>query len=103
MKRFLIMVLASWLLSGPCTANAAPLETCAYDAQSTSDKKAERQYRKEQRKARRAEYRAKHGQSDYARMTRENNKQRKRMDQASRKENRKRWDTNELGDVYGIH
>jgi uncharacterized protein YxeA len=105
MKKILIIALTVWVLSGTHTTKAASIDnTSYYDLpQSKSDRKAEREYRREQRKAKRAEYRAKHGKSDYVRTIKDNNKQRRKMDKASRKENRRRWDTNELGDVYGIN
>jgi hypothetical protein len=40
--------------------------------------------------------------SDQQRMDRENYKQLKRMEHASNKQNRGGWDTNKLGNVFGL-
>lgn len=110
MKRFLIIALAGLVLSGGYDANAAMTGSSYYNSPqklTRSERKAERAYRKEQRKAKRAEYRArlreKNGRGDYDMMMRENNRQRRKMEKASRKENNRRWDTNELGDVFRIN
>lgn len=99
------MALAVLLMSSAYETQAAINENATYslEAPQNSDRKAAREYRKEQRRARSAEYRAKHGKSDYVRMMKENNKQRRKMDKAARKQNRGKWDTNELGNVYGVN
>lgn len=105
MKQFLIIALAIWMLAGTYSAKAVSIDNATYYdlLQSKSDRKAEREYRKEQRKASRAEYRAKNGKSDYVRVMKENNKQRRKIDKAAKKGNSRGWDTNELGNVYGIN
>ncbi len=110
MKRFLIVALTGWVLSGAYTAGAALICNSTYHSaalQTREDRKAGRAYNKERRKAERAEYRSRYrektGRSDPDRIMRENIRQRKKMDKAARKENRRNWGTNELGDPFGIY
>ncbi len=106
MKKVVIIALAVSLLAAPVATEAASVLNFvkAPLPEQTNDKKEARKQKKELRQGKRNEFRHGTGKgSDYDRRMRENLRQRKKMDKASRKENRKNWGTNQNGDVFGIY
>jgi len=107
----IVLVCAGWIFFGVLPAEAKPGKSMAqtgFFSSFSQDKKEARALRREERKARRAAYKAGfyNGaglKQDNTRMNRNNYKQRKKMDKASKKENRKKWGTNQGGDVFGVY
>lgn len=105
MNKIIIIAIAGWMLFGAQRAQAAAMEPGV--EQTREERKEARQIKKEARKAKRAEYqhreRGASAQPDRHRIMRDNVRQRKQIDKASRKENRRKWGTNKGGDVFGIY
>lgn len=86
MKKLVWITCAGWIFINSFSADA--------NAQSN------REYRRIERQSRKAQKQEAKLNMDYKRMDRENAKQLKKMHRESRKANKGKYDTNELGNVY---
>ena len=108
MKKLLVFAVTACLLTSPDTSSAVAAERSIgfLHMAAQCDRKEARKLRKENRKARREAFKSRNGagaaKSDYNRIMKENYKQRKKMERASRKENRSNWGTNQSGDVFNV-
>jgi hypothetical protein len=88
MKRIVLMMCAGMMLMTSLVAEA-----------NANLPQTERREARESRRAERQEARMK---ADQKRMDRENYKQMKKMDRESRKANKRNYDNNDLGNVFGL-
>lgn len=107
MKRILIIACVTLLMLDTYQADASSAKGNTYSYQ--NNKKEARKARKEERRAMREEYRNRTGgdtrtKERQAQITKENYKQRKKMDKATRKQNRKNnYGRNDLGNVFQVY
>jgi len=111
MKKIVLIAAAGLVFFSFYPAIQVSAKSTAYPAtaaMSLQDRKEARQLRREERKDRRAAYKSNGytgagSKQDNARINRENYKQRKQMERASRKENGRKWGSNQNGDVFGVY
>jgi hypothetical protein len=109
MKNLLVLALTACTLAVTYSSQAVYVESSTSaiaDMTLQTDKKEARKLKRENRKATREAYKNRTGsgatKSDYGRIMKENYRQRKKMEKASRKENRRNWGRNQSGDVFQV-
>ncbi len=110
MRHALFTAMFSWLLLSTqgSEAVAQPHLGPSFTADQHDSRAIKRLHRKQNRKALRKQVKNRDASTarrkeDEKRWMRENQKQLKKMEKASKKENRKSWGTNEMGDVFGVY
>ena len=91
MKKWLWLICVGWILISPVMASALPTDP--------QTKKEQRRMARQQKKAMRYESRKSY---DSKRQYKQNYKQRKKMIKESRRNNKRGYDANKLGNYFGL-